>query len=209
MTLSVAELVREKIAELPQRSFVRVRDLESPVDGERPSRRAIEAELWRLTRKQSLVAVRKGLYWKGPKATKMVLPPSAAEVALAVGGVGSGPCDISAARYLGLTTQVPSRFDCAVAGRAPSPLPNVIFHARSRFRAVHQLRPAEVAVVEVLRMWPSGVEETWRTVKGKVRELERRGDIRPDRIGATLNDEHSPSARALWWDILDEDRENE
>jgi len=125
-------------------------------------------------------------------------PPSAAALGIEIGGVGSGPCDVSAARFLGLTSQVPVAEHIAVPGRAPAPLSGVVFHSRPYSRAKHALRPAEVAVLEVLRIWPSGVEETWRTFCSRISQLIERGVVRLEVVSAALNDERTPDARRHW-----------
>ena len=78
-----------------------------------------------------------------------MLPPTPAEVGVAVGGPGSGPSDLAAAKFLGLTTQVPVTMDMAVPGRAPADVPGIEFRSRPHTRALLGLKPAEVDVLEV------------------------------------------------------------
>jgi hypothetical protein len=109
-------------------------------------------------------------------------------------------------RFLGLTTQVPVSEHIAVPGRAPAPLPGIEFHSRSHTRALHGLRPAEVAVLEVLRMWPSGIEEDWRTFCARVAKLIERGAVRLEAITAAINDERTPLVRRRWREYHDQAR---
>ena len=200
METSTAALVKERVAALPVRSFVRVRDLHV---GAESSSRAVEVAISRLAGAGLVTSVRKGLYWKGPRTSKGMLPPTSAEVGVAIGGPGSGPSDLAAARFLGLTTQVPVKMDVALPGRAPASVPGIEFHSRPYTRAVRSLKPAEVAVLEVLRMWPSGVEEDWETLRERVGELLVSGVVRPDLVSAAVADEHTPAVRGRWRELLD------
>ena len=198
---SDAAAVRKRVESMPSRSFVSVRDLELPVEGRRMSKRAVEVELSRLAKAGIVRGVRKGLYWKGVETPSGMLPPTSTELGLAVGGPGTGPADVSAARFLGLTTQVPVVVDMAVPGRAPSPTADVVFHARPYSRATSRLRPAEVAVLEVLRIWPSGVEEDWEFLAERVTALCGMGTIRPECVSEAADQEHAPVVRDLWREL--------
>ena len=200
MKTSAAARVRERIGALPDRSFVRVRDLEE--DGV-ISTRAAEVAMSRLAHAGVVSPIRKGLYWKGPQTRTGMLPPTPAEVGVAVGGPGSGPSDLSAARFLGLTTQVPVKMDMAVPGRAPVGVSGIEFHSRPYTRAMHGLKPVEVAVLEVLRMWPSGVEDDWETLRESVADLVRTGIVRADKVSAAVADEHTPAVRGLWGELAE------
>ena len=132
-----------------------------------------------------------------------MLPPTLAEVGVAVGGPGSGPSDLAAAKFLGLTTQVPVTMDMAVPGRAPAGVPGIEFHSRPYTRALRGLKPAEVApaevaVLEVLRMWPSGVEEDWDALRDRVADLATKGIVRTEHVSAAVADERTPAVRRLW-----------
>ena len=200
MTISTAALVRERIDALPDRSFVRVRDLD---EGRDLSTRAVEVAMSRLAHAGVVNSIRKGLYWKGPRTSAGMLPPTPAEVGLVIGGPGSGPSDLAAVRFLGLTTQVPVNMDMAVPGRAPAGVPGITFHSRSYSRAMRGLRPAEVAVLEVLRMWPSGVEDDWEALRNRVTDLVTQGIVRTEHMSAAVAEERTPGARTLWHELVD------
>ncbi|MXZ79156.1 MAG: hypothetical protein F4Z06_12910 [Acidimicrobiia bacterium] len=192
--MNTARLVRERVANAPERSFVAVADMVWP-------RHAVECELSRLAGRGEVVRVRKGLYWKGPM-TRLGMPlPGAMEVGLAVGGVGAGPAALSAAHLLGLTTQVPATETIAVAGRVPAPVPGVRFVSRSVERRVNELRHAEVAVIEVLRDGPAVVEWPWRQLGEVIGSLASDGGIRMSVVDAELRVEHHPLARRRWAEL--------
>jgi len=195
MAQSIAAAVTRKVQRQRVGSFIRVRDLEVNIG---VTRHAIEVVMSRLAAADVVQSFGRGLYWKGDLGRGGMQPPSAAALGIEVGGAGSGPCDVSAARFLGLTSQVPVSEHIAVPGRAPAPLPGIEFHSRPHSRATHALRPAEVAVLEVLRIWPSGVEETWRSFCSRVTKLIERGTVRIEVVSAALNDERTPDARRHW-----------
>lgn len=195
MKTSVSTAVARRLQRVADGSFIRIRDLEVQIGS---TRHAIEVIMSRLAAANKVESLGRGLYWKGVRSRTGLQRPSAAAWGIEVGGVGSGPCDVSAARFLGLTTQVPVSEHIAVPGRAPAALPGIEFHSRSHTRALNALRPAEVAVLEVLRMWPSGVEEDWRTFCARVTKLIQRGLVRPEAISVAVNDERTPVARRHW-----------
>ena len=200
MPKSVASRVSSSIERLPEQSFVRVRDLEVRIGA---TRHAIEVALSRLAAADTVQSVGRGVYWKGRHTRGGMQPPSALQLGIEVGGVGSGPVDVSAARFLGLTSQVPVAVHVGVPGRARAALPGIRFHARPHSRKLHALRPAEVAVLEVLRMWPSGVESEWSTLQRRVGALIKQGVVRVAVVGAALRDERTPDARRHWQRLSD------
>lgn len=101
---------------------------------------------------------------------------------------------------LGLTTQVPSTSDVAVPGRAPEPLDGVRFRTRSFDRRLRDLRPLEVAVLEVLRD-PDAVEVPWAAMVECVSRLVGRGSIRPDVLRQEAADEAVPAVRERLHDL--------
>jgi hypothetical protein len=154
------------------------------------SDRAVESALSRLAVSGELLRVRRGLYWKG-KATRFgITHPTPLQVALRVAGPGSGPSGVAAAHMLGLTTEV------AVPGHVPEPLPGVRFRARSFDRRLRELRPLEVAVLEVLRD-PGSMEAPWATVARRLGELADRGAIRVALLCEEAADESFPAVRQL------------
>lgn len=173
--MSVMEMVRERIADLPVDAFVHSRDL--VVEFGNGDRAAVDVALHRLKESAALVPVRRGLYYKGRKTRFGVTRPDALrtgyEVAKAAGfSTGVGPTGFTAARALGLTTQVPRREELSVPGRPPADTPDVHFAARSP-RARSLLRPLEVAVLELLPQWPRYSEASWSTFLRRVADLER------------------------------------
>ena len=100
--------------------------------------------------------VRRGLYWRGaPTRLGMAPPPPGRLSSAIVGGTGTGPAGRRAALALGLSTQVARQEVVAVPGRPPrSPGPvRYVSRAASTKRRDERLRPAEVALLEVLRDW--------------------------------------------------------
>lgn len=197
MRASIAEYVAQQVDMLPARSFVAVRDLEGP-------RNAIESAFSRLASGGTITRVRKGLYWKGTDTGAGMSPPRTEEIAVAIGGLGSGPAGVAAAHSLGLTTQVPSTYLCAVPGRAPAPCRGIRFVQRPVGRLVMGLRPAEVAVLEVLRDGPTGLEFAWSRLEDVIGDLSDRDIIRLDRLDRAVTDEPHREARARWRKLVRE-----
>lgn len=192
--MRTAQLVRERMADAPDRSFFTVADLAWPC-------RAVECELSRIAGRGEIVRVRKGLYWKGPM-TRVGMPlPRPLDVGLTVAGAGAGPAGLSAVCSLGLTTQVPATETVAVAGRVPAPVSGVRFVCRSIERRINGLCPSEVAVIEVLRDGPQFVEAPWAEVGDAIDELGSREMIRPQIIALELLAEHHPAARQRWAEL--------
>jgi hypothetical protein len=160
------------------------------------SDRAVESALSRLALSGELLRVRRGLYWKGKPTRFGMTHPTPLQVALRVAGPGSGPSGVAAAHMLGLTTQVPSTAEVAVPGHVPEPLPGVRFRARSFDRRLRELRPLEVAVLEVLRD-PGSMEASWTTVARRLGELADRGAIRTELLCEEAADESFPAVRQL------------
>jgi hypothetical protein len=125
--------------------------------------RAVETALSRLVAKGELVRVRPGLYWVGRRTGFGMIPPSTHDAALAIAGPGAGPSGVSAARTLGLTTQVPSVVEVAIPCKVPVPVSGVRFRSRSFARREHRLTPLEAAVVELLR-YPDCSEASWADI---------------------------------------------
>ncbi len=192
--MTTAELVRERIAGAPLRSFIETADLPG-------SRRAVECELSRLVAKGDVARVRRGLYWKGPRTPVGMPLPRAFDVGMAIAGPGSGPARVSAATFLGLTTQVPAVETIAVAGRAPTPVAGVRFVSRSIERRILGLEPTEVAVLEVLRDGPTTAEVPWADFAEVAARLEREEVIRPELITEQLGHERHIAARRRWSEL--------
>lgn len=183
-------MVRERVASSPVQHFIAATEVPG-------TRRSVECELSRLVAAGELVRVRKGLYWKGPK-TRVGMPvPRPFEVALVVGGEGAGPAGVSAAHFLGLTTQVPAIETVAVPGRVPSPLPGVRFVSRSIERRIARLTVAEVALIEVHRAG-SSVVERWAEVDRAVESLVAGGEVRLGVVDEQVRHEHHVATRERW-----------
>ena len=191
---SIAERVADRVAALPERSFVAIRD----VDG---SRSAVESAFSRLAAAGDVLRIRKGLYWKGATTALGMSPPRFEEVALELGGPGSGPAGVAAAQWLGLTSQVPSTFLAAVPGRVPTPCPGVRFTQRPIDRLLHSLTPGEVAVLEVLRAGPAVVEAPWEVLPEVIARLAASDTVRLDALDEAAATEPHRQARARWSEI--------
>lgn len=110
MKASTSQKITDQIAALPGGSFVRVRGIEGP-------RTAVESAFSRLAATGTITRVRKGLYWKGTLTAMGMSSPRIEEVALELGGPGSGPSGVAAAHWLGLTSQVPATYLTSVPRR--------------------------------------------------------------------------------------------
>ncbi len=188
---SVAEQVADRVAALPERSFVAVRD----IDG---SRSAVDAAFSRLAADGDVVRIRKGLYWKGAPTALGVSPPRVDEVALALGGPSSGPAGVAAAQWLGLTSQAPSTYLTAVPARAPAPFPGIRFVQRPFERRLHWLTPSEVAALEVLRVGPAVVESEWQNLPELIAGLAASGAVRLPILDKAIASEPHRKARSRW-----------
>jgi hypothetical protein len=188
---SVASTVRATVARKPKRSFIDPADFVG-------STRAIECELSRLAAKGELAHVRKGLYWKGPKTQLGMVRPHPLDVAIHVGGPGTGPAGFSAAAMLGLTTQVPATIEVAVPGRVPTAPEGIRFTLRHPSRREFRLKPLEVALLEVLRDWPLTVESSWDDLVERTRTLIEGGAVRPSVVTKEVDTAHRRVARDGW-----------
>jgi hypothetical protein len=194
--MSTAALVRERVDSTPSRGFVAVRDVPGP-------RRAVESAFSRMAADGDLVHVRRGLYWKGPH-TRLGMPrPRGSELGLALAGPGGGPAGVTAARALGLTTQVPSVDTYAVAGRPRSAPVGVRFVSRSIERRIHHLAPIEVALLEVLRDWPGTSESTWAGLVATVRAMSE-SDLRIEVLRDHVESEVHVGLRERWLSLVTE-----
>jgi len=185
--MSVAEQVRRRVAATEPRSFVQARDFGG-------SRAAVESELSRLAARGDIVRAAKGLYWRPPARGRR--RPDALAVGLAMGGPGSGPAGVSAARLFGLTTQVPGVETVAVAGRAPSDRPGLRFVSRSPHR--RGLNPYEVALLEVLRDFDAVSEEPFDRLVDVVRPAASDDRIRVERVARVAEQEWDLGLRRRW-----------
>jgi hypothetical protein len=187
---SVASAAKERVLSAPAGTFLRRKDFVG-------SDRAVETALSRLFAKGELVRVRPGLYWVGKRTRFGMTAPSTLDAALAIAGPGSGPSGVSAARTLGLTTQVPSVVEVAVPGKVPAPVSGVRFRSRSFARREHRLTPIEVSVIELLR-YPDSSEEGWPDIRERVASLISENVVRREALDEVIRDERHRGARERW-----------
>ena len=193
---SISSLVDDYVAQLSACSFVTADDFDYP-------RGAVDTALSRIRRSGGLLRVRKGLYWKGAQTRFGMTRPTVEEVAIKVGGPGTGPAGIAAAHWLGLTTQVPATFTAAVPVRAPKPWGSVRFTKRSFGRRLRELQPTEIAVVEVLRAGPAIVETDWTQLTEVISDLVKSKSLRPRVLDEQIRDEHHTATRTRWNALLE------
>ena len=188
-TTSVAPEVRKRVLASRDR-FWRPEDFEGSPD-------AVAQALSRLARSGEVRRVRRGLYWRGAPTRLGMAPPPPGRLADAVaGGAGSGPAGWSAALALGLSTQVARREAVAVPGRSPRSLGSVhyVSRAASTKRRDERLRPAEVALLEVLRDWDGLVELSAANAIERIERLADSGAVRLDRV-ARASETEPPRVR--------------
>lgn len=191
---SVARAVRDHVATASVGMFFGRADFAG-------SEAAVDTALSRLTATQDLLRVRKGLYWKGTTTRFGMTRPAVLDVALAIAGPGSGPASIAAAYALGLTTQVPAVVEVAVPGKVPDPYPGVRFRSRAYERRLRELRPMEVAVLELLRD-PVVAEVDWQHITQRINELIDSGAVRSDVLIDEATDEAQPDVRTRMAEIV-------
>lgn len=148
--------------------------------------------------------IRDGIYFKGIETPYGMTGPDNVELGVAVAGEGAGPAGVTAAHYLGLTTQVPSRVEIAVPGRAPAAPAGVRFTTRPARRLALNLNRDEVAVLEALRTWPRAIEVDERQFAERLRHLAEGKKIALRKIAQAVHEEHVPAARETWTRIAAE-----
>ncbi|MGW5383953.1 DUF6088 family protein [Nocardia sp. NPDC003963] len=150
----------------------------------------------RAHKRGELVRIRKGLYFKGAQTRYGTTRPSAEAIAVEVlGSTGAGPTGFSAARALGLTTQVPARPTMVVTGPVPTAVPGVRISKRSNLRRL-ALTSLEIAVLELLRGdWESAVDGGWSALASAVGAAVERGRLRWRELTTAAEAEHSPALR--------------
>jgi hypothetical protein len=159
------------------------------------TRSAIEKALSRLVDRDELVRVRGGLYWKGSETPFGMSPPNPREVVAAYAdGSPTGPAGLSAANFLGLTTQVPRVPEYA----APSMVPDVDrinirrrSGRRAEARRKARLGEAEVAFLEVLDAWERVVELPPRDAIERLTVALESGDVDISKVIRAAN--HEPA----------------
>lgn len=143
-----------------------------------------------------LVRVAEGVYWKGERTRYGMALPSSIDIAFAVLGTwGVGPTGYSAARWFGLTTQVPSRPTLAVTATSAEGLPVAVISRANRQRI--SLTPGEIAAVELLRGdWETTVDDGWPALSGALAQAVASGKLRWPKLVKVAGGEHSPVLQA-------------
>jgi hypothetical protein len=171
------------LSDLPAGSYVRVSDLPGS-----PS--AAKAAASRAARRGDISPVARGLYYKGHKTRYGTPTPPPEDVALeALRRMGVGPAGVSAARALGLTTQVPATPELAGVGRAPGGLHGVHLSKRNNLARL-DLSYIEIALLETLRTWHTTVDGGWDTLVAAAGERIANGDVRPEIVRRVASREH-------------------
>ena len=167
--------VRQQVDEAQAGSWFRVSEMGGGNAGEQA--------LSRLARDTAspVVRVAKGLYSKAgpPDPLFGKRKPAPVEVAKRVApSQGVGPAEAFASSYLGLTTQVAPRPILTIVGTPPR-VEGVDWKVR-RNPARALLNFTEVAVLELLALYPYGTEAEWDEVVARTRELRdaKRIDLR-------------------------------
>ncbi len=159
------------------------------------SRTAASSAASRAHKRGDLIPIRKGLYWKGTRTRYgMTRPTPEAAAAEILGRLGVGPTGHTAARALGLTTQLPATPTLTIAGPVPTSVPGVRVSRRNNMRR-RELSYTEIALLELLRgSWESVVEGGWDALVTATAAAER-GSVRLDQLASADTGEHSPTAR--------------
>jgi hypothetical protein len=177
------------LEQIPSGSFVRPNDLPGSPD-------ARSSALSRAQKAGVVLPIRKGLYFKGIRTRYGMTRPSSEEVAAQVlGSAGVGPTGVSAARALGLTTQVPAWPTVTVAGPVPTSVPGVKVSKRNNMLR-RDLKYAEIALLELLRGdWETTVDGGWPALVSASEAAFRSRKIRPKYVKEAVDNE-PPAARA-------------
>lgn len=147
-------------------------------------RTAVESALSRLARSSELRRVRRGIYFRPSLSKFGVGGVSGAATALKYAADRAvGPAGATAAAMLGLSTQMPAVPEIAIVGRPPTSIPGVRFRERSNTKRVAMnLRPKEVAILELAREHFAPVEVSFEEVRTRLRGLLAAGEIDSNRI---------------------------
>ncbi|WP_459548551.1 DUF6088 family protein [Nocardia sp. X0981] len=179
----------EKLQSIPVGSFVHASRLPG-------SAAASSSALKRARERGELVRVAKGVYWKGKRTRYGMALPASTDIAFAVLGTrGVGPAGFTAARWFGLTTQVPSRPTLAVTGSSPRRLPVAVTSRANMQRT--SLTPGEIAALELLRGgWETTVDGGWPALSRALAQAVTSGKLRWAKLVKVAEGERSPALRA-------------
>lgn len=181
-------LVRERVANLPERAFIRGADVSTAIQGKNTG--AKEQAFSRLAKAGQIARIAKGLYWKAPKSRFGVVPPPRLEAALAIAADRApGPSGPTAAAYLGLTTQIPAVQELAVIGRESTKFGGTVFRERVNPKR-DGLNPAEIAVLEIARDRLRYCETGRNQTVARLRDLAERGAINLGQLKKAAAGEH-------------------
>jgi hypothetical protein len=188
--MTTSARIRKRVESADPGTFFRSSDFEG-------STSAVETAMSRLARDGLLRRVHRGLYWKGVRSRFGTGRPPALAVGVELAGRrGVGPAGWTASHMLGLATQVPPTTELSVAGRhAPSAPEGIRFHTRANLDRL-ELRFHEIALLEVLRDWPTTAESDWPRLLTVVRELQSKGLVDVERLKRSVGGE-PPHARNL------------
>jgi hypothetical protein len=188
--MTISGRIRERVESASPGTFFRSRDFTG-------STSAVETAMSRLASAGTLKRVHRGLYWKGVRSRFGSGRPPALAVGLELAGPrGVGPAGWTASHVLGLTTQVPPSTELTVVGRNPPRAPEGIrFHTRANLDRLG-LRFHEIALLEILRDWPSTAESDWPRLLTVVRDLESKGLVNLEHLARSVRGE-PPKAREL------------
>jgi hypothetical protein len=182
--VSVASDIRKQVLASRDR-FWRPEDFDGSPD-------AVAQALSRMACAGEVRRVRRGLYWRGTSTRLgMAPPPPDRLVDAVIDRTGSGPAGWSAALALGLSTQLPRQEVVAVPGRTPRNAGPVryVSRAASIRRRDERLRPAEVALLEVLRDWDGLVDVPAIDALTRIGRLAGDGTLRLDRVALAAETE--------------------
>jgi hypothetical protein len=175
------------ILRTPEQSFIRVSELPGSRDS---ARQAVS----RAAQRNELVAIRRGLYYRGVETQYGMSQPSVEDIVREVlGDVGVGPAEYSAARAWSVTTQVPATFHVAVLW-PKSAINGVTQHTRKNPERI-RLSAREIALLELMRAPEVFVEAGWTVLVEKVREALRVREISEERVLGALGGERSVAVR--------------
>ena len=140
--------------------------------------------------------VRRGLYFKGARTPNGMTRPTEDQIAEEfLGTRGVGPAGLSAARALGVTTQIPAKPEFAVV-RGRSVALQGMFRIHTRKNAARlDLTAQEIALLEVLRDPETLVESGWPALILSVKEQATAAAIRLPEVATAVRTEPNESVR--------------
>lgn len=180
---------RAYLEAVPVGSFVRTKELPG-------TKAAVSIAASRAAQRGELVLVRRGLYFKGVRTQYGMMRPTEEQIAEEfLGTRGVGPSGLSAARALGVTTQIPAKPEFAiVVGRSEALQGMFRIHTRKNAARL-DLSAQEIALLEVLRDPETLVESGWPALVRAVKELAAAAAIRLPEVAAAVRTEPNQSVR--------------